>query len=658
MTILTEKYKFIRDDVFLCPQIDTETGKQTLKIQKINIKTGKIEFKDQIDCIHTVVNKISAKEYKQFQIDRNFQEKIIDKSINVRSSEKFNNLKIPYLNPEEKFKAFKSWAAGIAEAGIKVFEFQIELESILPSIYPIFSFLMKFLIKIDTDFIFNYLFKIEQECVFNNKRHNPSFIASLQPVLHWLESESEIYNSEIMRKVVDVILDLNPPFKIFEHFSDFNNKVLSLILINPNATKYSEFKTYFNHKDPSIRQNVARNPEAVKFDEYRTLFNDENRQVRCNAASNKNAVKFKEYRTLFHDEDSYVRENAARNTEAVKLEGFKNLFYDENISVCYAAFTNPGSKIHKEYFLIQEDKKIQMDFAIHWINWDYIKNFAVSAVNRYMALSEPQKYEVNKDLSLIFYAFKKIAYKSVNTLSHRDYPKEIVEIILSANIPVYLFEDIQEFIKYIFRISSVHFNDLIKDILNRIEMGILDRKKLSNSFYDACVSFLNFTYQYIEFEEDEIYIKLEDYLNNFETTYKEIVKNLLKLHLFDKLILSVPSHLFIISKTDRTFIIQFFIKLKEELKEDYSSYIKKISSLNEELLEVICRQSGLSRDYKFIIKTALSGLSGLTKLQFMIKSLWYKIRIKMTKMIKILNIIDLWARFKTRRRIKGILDSI
>ena len=111
MTILTEKYRFIRDDVFLCPQINTETGKQTLKIQKINIKTGKIEFKDQIDCIHTVVNKISTEEYEQFQIDEDFQKELIDKSIQLRSGEELNDSGISYLDPEEKFKALKSWTA-------------------------------------------------------------------------------------------------------------------------------------------------------------------------------------------------------------------------------------------------------------------------------------------------------------------------------------------------------------------------------------------------------------------------------------------------------------------------------------------------------------------------------------------------------------------
>ncbi len=89
MVILTEKFKFIRDDVFLCPCVDTETEKQWIEIQKIDLKTNEIEFKDSVKCIHT---------------------------------EKNSSLK-------EKFFALKSWTAEIAEAGCESFKFQMEIDN-------------------------------------------------------------------------------------------------------------------------------------------------------------------------------------------------------------------------------------------------------------------------------------------------------------------------------------------------------------------------------------------------------------------------------------------------------------------------------------------------------------------------------------------------
>lgn len=105
MVILTEKFRFISDGVFLCPWVDTETGRQKLVMQKINLETKEIEFEDSIYCIHAVITDISLDEFNEFQNDSEIQEKLLKKTLFIRSSE---NLEEIDLSPEEKFKALKS----------------------------------------------------------------------------------------------------------------------------------------------------------------------------------------------------------------------------------------------------------------------------------------------------------------------------------------------------------------------------------------------------------------------------------------------------------------------------------------------------------------------------------------------------------------------
>lgn len=105
MVVLTEKFRFIRDDVFLCPWVDLNTGKQNLILQKINLKTGEVEFEDKIACIHTAVTNISTKEFEDYQNKTDVQERINKKPLKIRSSE---NLREINLTPEEKFSALKS----------------------------------------------------------------------------------------------------------------------------------------------------------------------------------------------------------------------------------------------------------------------------------------------------------------------------------------------------------------------------------------------------------------------------------------------------------------------------------------------------------------------------------------------------------------------
>ncbi|MHA1729276.1 MAG: hypothetical protein ACTSWY_11165, partial [Promethearchaeota archaeon] len=175
---LTEKYRFIRNDVFLCPYLDKKTNRPKLKIQKINPKTGDVELEDQIYCIHTAVTDVSPEEFNRYQEDLDYAEKFDNKTLKIRSSEGLNLKKIN-LTAEDRLFALRSWVQGIAEAGMDAFKLQGEIDRVANLQYPILDFLMRFLIKADpeSDFIFDYLQKIEKECVFEGERHDVSMIA-------------------------------------------------------------------------------------------------------------------------------------------------------------------------------------------------------------------------------------------------------------------------------------------------------------------------------------------------------------------------------------------------------------------------------------------------------------------------------------------------
>ena len=123
--ILQEKYRFIQDDVFLVAYVNVESGKQKLIMQKMNPKTGEVEFSDFIECIHTAIADISFDDYEEIHDNFFLQEEFQEKMLNIRSSEDVVEIN---LDPEEKFKALKSWIAGIAEAGKDAFKLESDIE--------------------------------------------------------------------------------------------------------------------------------------------------------------------------------------------------------------------------------------------------------------------------------------------------------------------------------------------------------------------------------------------------------------------------------------------------------------------------------------------------------------------------------------------------
>jgi hypothetical protein len=216
MTILTEKFRFIRDDVFLCPRVDTETGRQQLFLQKINLNTEEIEFEDRIDCIHTAITNISPEEFENYKNNANAQESMNIKILEIRSSESLAEIN---LTPEEKFQALKSWAAGIAESGRDAFRIQNEIEKYGNLAIPISNFLIRFMVKVDSEFIEEYILKIERECVYEGVKYDPFIFMSLMPIFELLwtnyQDQDKFRESDIqtLKKII-----INPTFRLKEEF--------------------------------------------------------------------------------------------------------------------------------------------------------------------------------------------------------------------------------------------------------------------------------------------------------------------------------------------------------------------------------------------------------------------------------------------------------
>jgi hypothetical protein len=81
--LLEAKFSFLRDDLFLVAQVEVETGKQTLRMQKIDPKTGKILLEDALDCIHAAICDIPVSQFPEVSNADDFEEKILQ----IRSSE-------------------------------------------------------------------------------------------------------------------------------------------------------------------------------------------------------------------------------------------------------------------------------------------------------------------------------------------------------------------------------------------------------------------------------------------------------------------------------------------------------------------------------------------------------------------------------------------
>ncbi|MHA1339946.1 MAG: hypothetical protein ACTSRZ_16100 [Promethearchaeota archaeon] len=237
-TFLRAEFPFIREDCFLIAQVNGETGQQQLIIQKRNLENNRVEFEDRITCIHTVICDITPEYIEEGLRDGGFQKEIL----RIRSLEEVKELN---LDPMERFKAFKSWVAGISEAGINAFKIQSDIDKLTNIVYPIVYPLLKFMIKVNPEFIYEYLDKIEKECMYEGVLHQASLMANLEPIL---EALWEIFLTNPSQTIpfFERIIELNPPIEIFE------KKKYNIFISEEVFQKYSRFKDFLHYRDIDI----------------------------------------------------------------------------------------------------------------------------------------------------------------------------------------------------------------------------------------------------------------------------------------------------------------------------------------------------------------------------------------------------------------------
>ncbi|MHA1730269.1 MAG: leucine-rich repeat domain-containing protein [Promethearchaeota archaeon] len=303
--IFEEKFRFFSNNVFLTAWLDTETGKQKLVMQKLNPETKEVVLEDKIDCVHTAVSEIPISDFSEVVSDENFEKRVL----NVTSSEKLWEIN---LDIDEKFKAFKSWVAGIAEAGTDAFKIQTEIDIAAKQMYPLAERILRFMAMADSFFIPEFLLKVAQECVYEGVRHDVCLIANFTPILEMLIydplsgkpkpdlknweyiEEDNIYYLNGYRQILSVMFDLNIPLRLFTQ----NSRFIGFLRL-PDAVKIPNFRDAFYHSDPRVRKAVALNSEAVDFEDFNNfLFYKSEPNILVRRAATKNPNSMKIYKTI------------------------------------------------------------------------------------------------------------------------------------------------------------------------------------------------------------------------------------------------------------------------------------------------------------------------------------------------------------------------
>lgn len=183
-----------------------DDGRQEL-VMTYEDESGTVLARDAINCIHTAVAQVPLDEVIKTYSDEDETARLI----NARSSEKLMEVN---LEPAEKFTAFKSWVAGIAEAGPNAFLIQSEIESVARFAYPISSKLLGFIARINPEYLDLFLSNVERKCVFNRGWHEPSLIANLKSLTNCLDSMTDEQKSH----VADCIISADYPINVLKEF--------------------------------------------------------------------------------------------------------------------------------------------------------------------------------------------------------------------------------------------------------------------------------------------------------------------------------------------------------------------------------------------------------------------------------------------------------
>jgi hypothetical protein len=174
--VLVEQYPFIREDIKLCAWVEKSTNIQRLVIEKIDLKTGGIEDMDSIKVRNLILCEIPVEEFERTAKDSDFKSKMTK----IRASQ---DLKEIHLAPREKFKSLKSWVSGIAEAGLNALRISSEDAEAVNKIYPILTKIVRFLMYVDIELIFDLIRIIERESLKEGVLHERFLKINLTPII-------------------------------------------------------------------------------------------------------------------------------------------------------------------------------------------------------------------------------------------------------------------------------------------------------------------------------------------------------------------------------------------------------------------------------------------------------------------------------------------
>jgi hypothetical protein len=277
------RFPFIGNNTFLIASFDKgEVGPtQLLRFQQINSDTKKVEFEDQLECIHAVITRISVGEYEKIMKDPDAKMEFMKKTVHIRSGagienddyhdhdegnidnyhsveEKSDTSGSEFIRDDEeeagikleldeKFFAFKSWVEGIAEAGFGALQLQGELDRLTDKSIPIAQFLWRNLLRLDPALLINFILLIERECKVEGEYHKSSILANLEAL------------SSIMDGDNDEVRDLNRiPFEKFPLLNNEDSDSLAdfLLLMAELGCNFYDIEeylwTYMIRNNPSI----------------------------------------------------------------------------------------------------------------------------------------------------------------------------------------------------------------------------------------------------------------------------------------------------------------------------------------------------------------------------------------------------------------------
>ena len=270
MTILTDKFRSIWDDVFFCPWIDTSRDLTKIFLQKVELNTGEIIFQEKIKVYHDdfFIN-FTYDDYKKYLKLKN------EKNLSYKEYFKSKNEK-QKLNFSERYEIFKDWISLIAGKDLYFISFLAEIYKSTQGyiLSSTFKLIILFLEKCNPNFLLNFLEWVRDEC---EKSDHPQscIIKHITPIIDSLgktnyESNSlggyKTYQSQLLEphelKILNKIDQLIPLDSLFEaNLKWYNLQKIKLVkpdfMLNFIKNIHNKFELKKHQNDKEIINNLA-----------------------------------------------------------------------------------------------------------------------------------------------------------------------------------------------------------------------------------------------------------------------------------------------------------------------------------------------------------------------------------------------------------------